>query len=128
MQIPDRPITVKKPKLPKRVKLGSISSGPMSIEQFRSYLQGIMFVGGPSWCPDRTQWEAIVQIIDQLILSQPVLPTTVPAQTQTWNADNYTHPPQFQPAPITIVNNSPPQSGLQMDVNSSSEQYVSPFI
>lgn len=51
------PATNKQPKIKAR---------EMSLEEFRSYLKGIMFVGGKNWVPSASQWAAIVQIIDQL--------------------------------------------------------------
>lgn len=43
---------------------------PMTLEQLRSYLKGIQFVGGEGWHPDQKQWEAIVHLIDTLVPDQ----------------------------------------------------------
>lgn len=83
-----------------------ISVEPMTIVQFRSYLKGITFVGGPNWHPSRAQWEAIVQIVDQLIVGEP---TAIPQQP-TFRQPIYQQPmvPQ-QPAVHWQTNHSEPQ-------------------
>jgi hypothetical protein len=74
---------------PKSTKITKITPGVMTLEEFRSYLKGIMFVGGKNWVPTAQQWADIVQIIDQLDTSPKVAaprqPTTYPGVTQpTW--------------------------------------------
>jgi len=68
---PDLPKSVKTSKPAKATKRVRIEQKPMTIEQFKSYLNGIAFVGGDDWSPDATQWAAIVGIVNQLVVDQP---------------------------------------------------------
>ena len=105
---------------PAKNQTGAIVVAPMTIDQFRSYLKGIMFVGGQSWCPDRTQWEAIVEIIDKLIVNEPtqvqsnqptVLPSYLPPQA-----------PQYYSGPS--LDSTLPVSNIQQDDGT----YQTPFV
>jgi hypothetical protein len=69
-------------------KIAKIKPTVMSLDEFRSYLKGIMFVGGKNWVPNAQQWSAIVQIIDQLDI-KPVAPIVkqYPSVAQpVWNS------------------------------------------
>lgn len=92
----------------------------MTIEQFRSYLKGIMFVGGEDWFPDRAQWEAIVGIIDNLIVSpSPIAEYQPPKQSYYQPAEQMQFIPQIAQQESTIA----AQSG-----EGDSNGYRSPFV
>lgn len=108
--LPD-PVTPKMPKVAK-AKGGTIKVETMSLGQFRSYLKGIMFVGGPTWRPDRDQWEAIVAIIDKLTVDAPQQfnqpqPTFTPAAAQGWDQTA----PQWQPLAPQVLPRSTIEGG-----------------
>jgi hypothetical protein len=86
--------TTQKSKRPVKKSAGPvIKPSPMTIEQFRSYLRGIMFVGGEGWCPNQKQWEAIVEIIDNLQFD-PSSTQTAPTTTQVSQVVPAFYPPQ----------------------------------
>ena len=116
-----------KPKRPaSKAKGGVIKVETMSLNQFRSYLKGIMFVGGPTWRPDREQWEAIVAIIDKLTVDAPQQPSyanntpyAVPtAETTGWN----------QTAPVWQPMAPQQQLPSAMDTVEDDGSYRSPFV
>ena len=105
------------PKVPKtKAKGGTIKVEAMSLDQFRSYLKGIMFVGGPTWRPDREQWEAIVAIIDKLTVDTPQQPTQPQQVYSTPSAGNPAAgwdqtQPTWQPmSPAVVSSLNPPAS------------------
>lgn len=77
---------------------GKASLPPMTLEQLRSYLKGIQFVGGEGWHPDQKQWEAIVYVIDTLVPDQPVV-----------NTPQYPQYPQYDPQQQPVEWSAPPQ-------------------
>jgi len=113
------------PKMPKaKAKGGTIKVETMSLDQFRSYLKGIMFVGGPTWRPDRDQWEAIVAIIDKLTVNTPQqqAPAYVqPVYTQAASAGWDQTQPSWQPMPATT------KSAMDT-VNEDGGTYITPFV
>lgn len=105
-------------------KGGVIKVETMSLDQFRSYLKGIMFVGGPTWRPDREQWEAIVAIIDKLTTTGNATQSTptVPYQAPQ---NNWQQSPSWDPMPQQPQRAAP----SAMDtVNDDGGAYVPPFI
>lgn len=115
------------PKMPKtsKAKGGTIKVETMSLNQFRSYLKGIMFVGGPTWRPDREQWEAIVAIIDKLTVDAPQqltysssAPMVAPAIATGWDQTT----PTWQPM---APQQTPPSA---MDTVEEDGVYRSPFV
>ncbi len=114
-------LTLPKKRQPKTKSTASTQIVPaaMTIEQFRSYLKGITFVGGPDWHPNRQQWEAIVEMIDNLILSAP---QQSQQQPQPQYAQQYQSPPVWQPPPgmveTSLASSPPPDDG----------SYRSPFV
>jgi hypothetical protein len=118
--LPEPTTTPKMPKVSKP-KGGTIKVETMSLEQFRSYLKGIMFVGGPTWRPDRDQWEAIVAIIDKLTVGTQATNYTqqafAPAAAQGWDQTA----PQWQPLPSALA--APPRQADDGD-----GPYSSPFV
>jgi hypothetical protein len=109
-----------------KAKGGVIKVEAMSLNQFRSYLKGIMFVGGPTWRPDRDQWEAIVAIIDKLTVDAPqqqAVTYTQPAFTQAASAPGWDQQaPSWQPMPAGGAKSA-------MDtVNEDGGSYVTPFV
>lgn len=121
---PSTIVTTKAPKTPK-AKGGTIKVETMSLNQFRSYLKGIMFVGGPTWKPDREQWEAIVSIIDKLTIDapqqQPVANSVSYAipQSNGWDQTN----PSWSATPPP----SPSRSAIEQS-NEEGGSYQSPFV
>lgn len=114
------------PKMPKtKAKGGTIKVEAMSLNQFRSYLKGIMFVGGPTWRPDREQWEAIVAIIDKLTVDAPQQqavsyvqqPYQQPAAAAGWDQQA----PSWQPMPGGA------KSAMET-VNEEGGAYQTPFV
>jgi hypothetical protein len=116
-------LTSKAPKT--KSKGGTIKVETMSLNQFRSYLKGIMFVGGPTWRPDREQWEAIVAIIDKLTIDAP--------QQQ---AVSYAQPAYSQPAAAAGWDQQAPQwqpmqggaKSAMETVNEEGGAYQTPFV
>ncbi len=115
------------PELPtKRTKSkgGVIKVETMSLNQFRSYLKGIMFVGGPTWRPDREQWEAIVAIIDKLTVDSPTQQTTqavAPAYQVPQNS--WQQNPTWEPMQSQV------RTPSAMDgVNEDGGEYKTPFV
>lgn len=106
-------------------KGGVIKVETMSLDQFRSYLKGIMFVGGPTWRPDREQWEAIVAIIDKLTTTGN---TTQPTPAVPYQApqNNWQQSPTWEPMP-TQQSQRPTPSAMDT-VNDDGGAYVPPFI
>ena len=112
----------------KRVKSkgGVIKVETMSLDQFRSYLKGVMFVGGPTWRPDREQWEAIVAIIDKLTTtgntqSQPTAAAAYQAPQNSWQQN-----PQWEPMPPQQPQRAAPPA--MATVNDDGGAYTPPFI
>lgn len=106
-------------------KGGSIKVEPMTLDQFRSYLKGIMFVGGPSWRPDREQWEAIVAIIDKLTVDTATQSASRTPQYAVQPAVNGWDQTAPQWAPMTQQSALP----TAMDtVNEEGGEYRSPFV
>jgi hypothetical protein len=106
-------------------KGGVIKVETMSLDQFRSYLKGVMFVGGPTWRPDRDQWEAIVAIIDKLTTTGN---TTQPTSAVPYQApqNNWQQSPTWEPMPTQQPQRAAPSA---MDtVNDDGGAYVPPFI
>ena len=107
-------------------KSGTIKVETMSLNQFRSYLKGIMFVGGPTWKPDREQWEAIVSIIDKLTIDAPQqLSAPAPASyamQQSPNGWDQTNPSWSATPPPTLSRSAIEQS------NEEGGSYQSPFV
>ena len=105
----------------------------MTIEQFRSYLKGIMFVGGPDWCPTPEQWANIVKIIDNLVIPESVTLTTGSTSSSTappYGFDPYNPVPQYtlQPQIESIL---PPLAPQPLNIAPASPEagdYQSPFI
>jgi hypothetical protein len=122
--LPDPTTTPKMPKVSK-TKGGTIKVETMSLNQFRSYLKGIMFVGGPTWRPDRDQWEAIVAIIDKLTVDAPqqqAAAYTQPVYTQPAAAAGWDQQaPSWTPMPAS------PRSAMDT-VNEDGGTYVTPFV
>jgi hypothetical protein len=94
---------------PKKTTSGiSITPTAMTLEQFRSYLKGITFVGGDDWHPNRQQWEAIVQMIDNLIPEvvdiKPAPAPQQPVYQQPFGQHYYppAPPPQVYSAPSAL--------------------------
>ncbi len=96
-------------------------SAPMTLEQFRSYLRGIMFVGGDGWHPNLQQWEDIVFMINNLIDSP-----RPPVQQQVVEQPMYEAPysPQYYTPPQQT--NFVADSGLAQPSDDST--YQSPFV
>jgi hypothetical protein len=106
-----------------KTKGGVIKVETMSLDQFRSYLKGIMFVGGPTWRPDREQWEAIVAIIDKLTTTGNTQPTAAVAHQAPQN--NWQQSPTWEPMPQQPQRPSP----SAMDtVSEDGGTYTPPFI
>lgn len=125
-------------------EMGSTPTGiviePMTIVQFRSYLKGITFVGGQNWHPSRDQWEAIVQIVDQLIVPDGAA-TSIPrttgyqpspgqrsiAPTVQWNGPHQTsHEPL--PPQQTFNDNFTTGPSSVSPMQTDPDDYNSPFI
>lgn len=102
---------------------------PMTLEQLRSYLKGIQFVGGEGWHPDQKQWEAIVQLIDTLIPDQVQVeaelvhaPYFVPPQN-SW-AEPPTQIPRIQDIPGGGFTMTPPVPSTPDDGAPYRSEYV----
>ena len=105
---------------PKQTTEATIQVAPMTIEQFRSYLKGIMFVGGPEWHPTRQQWNAVVDIIDNLIV-EPTSEQRAPVYQQPIYSPPMLTPEQMYPA-------VPPRSFADAAPPSDDSAYSSPFV
>lgn len=117
-------VVTKAPKAAK-AKGGTIKVETMSLNQFRSYLKGIMFVGGPTWKPDREQWEAIVSIIDKLTIDTPQQPQPVAAATYAMPQSNGWD--QTNPSWSATPPPSPSRSAIEQS-NEEGGAYQSPFV
>jgi len=116
--------TVSQPKPRGKAKGGVIKVETMSLNQFRSYLKGIMFVGGPTWRPDRDQWEAIVAIIDKLTVDGPVPVATAPAYQMPQQQNPWQQSPSWEPMQPQQV-----RTPSAMDtVSEDGGEYQTPFV
>lgn len=119
----------KRPKKQKPTPSIVFPTNPMTLDQFRSYLRGIMFVGGAEWYPNHEQWGAIMNVIDTLIVTP-----------HAGVEQQYSYQPQRQLAqpPSAAVDNAfaparyPLNSSLP-DVayttpEQSTDSYASPFL
>ena len=107
-------------------KGGVIKVETMSLDQFRSYLKGVMFVGGPTWRPDREQWEAIVAIIDKLTTTGNTQPQTTAAVAYQAPQNSWQQNPQWEPMPPQQPQRATPSA---MDtVSEDGGAYTPPFI
>lgn len=122
MATEDQIVSQLKPKT--KAKGGVIKVETMSLNQFRSYLKGIMFVGGPTWRPDREQWEAIVAIIDKLTVDTPQQQTvqSTPAY-QVPQQNNWQQNPTWEPMQPQV------RTPSAMDtVSEDGGEYKTPFV
>ena len=51
---------------------------PMTVVEFKSYLQGIIDFSGDDWAPNKTQWKKIYDIIQELKEPEPVVAAPAP--------------------------------------------------
>lgn len=118
------------PKMPKvsKAKGGVIKVEAMSLDQFRSYLKGIMFVGGPTWRPDREQWEAIVAIIDKLTIDSPQQQQRPAPQQQSYPVQQGTGWDQTQPSWQPLTPQQVRQINAMDGVNEDGGSYATPFV